>query len=716
MNNGVTGAMMAALLVMSGCSDNAADEAAGPSYPPSRTMAQVDNYHGVEVADPYRWLEDDNSAETKAWVKSQQQFADAHLNAIAGREPLNQRITALWNTERRGLPLERGGRQFYFRNDGLQNQSVLYVRDNASSEPRVLLDPNTLSGDGTVALTAIDISPDGKRLAYGVSESGSDWQTWRFLSVEDGRQLRDELKWIKFSIASWTKDGSGVFYSRYDAPAEGAELQEVNYFQKLYFHRIGTTQDQDELVYERKDQKEWGFGGEVSDDGNYLVITVSQGTDVRNRLFYKDLANNGAVVELLPELDAEYQYIGNQGARFFIKTNNGAANGKIIAIDLANPSPELWQTVVPETSQVIEQAQLVGDTLAINYMVDVVSQLELFKTDGTPAGKITMPGKGRVSAIEGDEAKNHIYFLYDSYLVPPTVYKASLADLGVSAHFAPRLNYDPEQFVSEQFFYQTKDGTRVPIILSYRKGLKRDGSNPTILYGYGGFNIPVTPRYSAALIAWMEKGGIYAVANLRGGSEYGEAWHQAGMLHNKQNVFDDFIAAAEFLIRDNYTQPAKLGIYGRSNGGLLVGAAMTQRPDLFAAALPAVGVLDMLRFHKFTIGWAWVSEYGSADNAADFPVLKAYSPLHNLKPAQYPATMVMTADHDDRVVPAHSFKFAAALQAAQQGNKPVIARIESKAGHGAGKSTAMQIEEWSDIFAFLLQAMGEEARLTTAAP
>ena len=696
--------MIIGAMLQPGCSDSAASR-----YPASRQLAQVDHYHGVAVADPYRWLEDDNSPETRQWVRAQQQFAEQQLMAIPGRQSLHERIAALWHSERRDLPLERGGRTFYFRHDGLQNQPVLYVRDHATAEPRVLLDANSLSGDGSTALTAIDISPDGKRLAYGVSESGSDWQTWRFLSVADGRQLRDELQWLKFSKAVWNHDGSGVYYSRFDAPAEGEKLQKINQFHKLYYHALGTPQEQDLLIYERPDQREWGFYPEVSEDGQYLLITVSQGTDVRNRLFYKDLKNNGKVVELISELQAEYQFIGNQGSRLFLKTNHNAANGRIVALDVG--APLQLQEVVPATSQVIDEALLVGDTLVINYMVDVISQLQLFHTDGTAAGKLVMPGHGRVGAITASADKRRIYYGYSSYLQPTVVYQAELNTLVQQPWFSPQLTFKPQDFVSEQRFYQSKDGTRVPIILSYRKGLQRDGRNPTILYGYGGFNIAVTPRYSPAIIAWLELGGIYAVANLRGGSEYGEAWHQAGMLANKQNVFDDFIAAAEFLVAEGYSQPAKLAISGRSNGGLLVGAAMTQRPELFAAAAPAVGVLDMLRFHQFTIGWAWASEYGSADDAAQFKTLLAYSPLHNLKPGYYPATLVMTADHDDRVVPAHSFKFTAALQAAQQADAPILARIESNAGHGAGKSTAMQIAEWGDMFAFMLNAMGEQQRL-----
>ncbi len=691
-------------MLQAGCSDSAASR-----YPASRQLAQVDHYHGVAVADPYRWLEDDNSSETRQWVQAQQQFTEQQLAAIPGRQALHQRIAALWHSERRDLPLERGGRTFYFRHDGVQSQPVLYVRDHAQAEPRVLLDANSLSGDGRVALTAIDVSPDGKRLAYGVSESGSDWQTWRFLSVADGRQLRDELRWVKFSKAVWNHEGSGVYYSRFDAPAEGAELQQINYFHKLYYHALGTEQAQDQLIYERPDQREWGFYPQLSDDGQYLLITVSQGTDTRNRLFYKDLKNNGKVVELISELQAEYQFIGNQGSRFFIKTSLNAPNGRIVALDVN--APQTLQQVVPETSQVIDEALLVGDTLVINYMVDVVSQLQLFHSDGTAAGKLVMPGQGRVSALAASADKQQLYYSYSSYLQPPSVYQAELKTLAQRPWFSPQLTFNAQNFVSEQRFYYSKDGTRVPIMLLYRKGLPRDGRNPTILYGYGGFNIAVTPRYSPAIIAWLELGGIYAVANLRGGGEYGEAWHQAGMLANKQNVFDDFIAAAEFLIAEGYSQPAKLAISGRSNGGLLVGAAMTQRPELFAAAAPAVGVLDMLRFHKFTIGWAWASEYGSADDPAQFKTLLAYSPLHNLKPGNYPATLVMTADHDDRVVPAHSFKFTAALQAAQQGAAPIMARIESNAGHGAGKATALQIAEWSDMFAFMLNAMGEQQRL-----
>lgn len=697
-----------AVALLAGCQQagQGDTQAATLSYPQTPTTDQVDDYFGTQVADPYRWLESD-SPEVSRWVGEQKTLADDYLSAIPVRAELEKRITALWNYERFSAPYRRGDNIFYFRNDGLQSQSVLYVQDGPKGTARVLLDPNRLSGDGTVALSGTQVSNNGKVLAYGTSKSGSDWQQWQFMDVATGQPLADKLEWIKFSSASWDKDGKGVFYARYDAPKGGEALSGVNYNQKLYYHRMGTPQSQDQLVYQRPDHKDWGFGADISEDGRYLLIYVSKGTDSRNRFFYKDLQKGGKVVELIPDLEASYSFIGHDGPVFYFETNLNAPKGKVVAIDTRSPAKANWKTLIPEGGNPISQVSLFNDQFLVLTMKDALSELKVHDLKGTYLRTVALPGKGSVSGLSGKRKSSEAYFSFASYIQAPSIYKLDMAQNSVSPYRQPVLAYNPDDFVSEQVFYRSKDGTKVPMMISYKKGIKLDGNNPTLLYAYGGFNIPLTPRFSSANIAWMERGGVYAVPNLRGGSEYGEAWHQAGMKEKKQNVFDDYFAAAEYLIQTGYTSPKKLGAYGRSNGGLLMGAALTQRPDLFAAVLPAVGVLDMLRFHKFTIGWAWTSEYGSADNAADFPYLYAYSPLHNVKKRAYPATMVMTADHDDRVVPYHSFKFAATVQADQQGPAPVILRIEHNAGHGAGKPTAMQIREASDIFAFLLKNMGE---------
>ncbi|MFQ6371704.1 prolyl oligopeptidase family serine peptidase [Shewanella sp. YIC-542] len=673
-------------------------------YPLIQAQPLVETLHGVQVADPYRQLEQD-SAQTRAWVAAQRQYGQKFLDAIPHKQALVERITTLWNYEKLSAPFKRGSNTFFYRNDGLQAQSVLYVK-NAQGQTRVLLDPNQLSADGTAALSGVSVSNDGKTLAYGVSQAGSDWQQWYFLSVDSGNALADQLQWIKFSSAQWAHDNQGVYYARYDAPAGGNVMADVNFNQKVYFHKLGTPQAEDVLIYQRPQNKDWGFGLEVSDDGDYLLLSVSQGTDSRNRFFYKPLKTPGAVVELLSELEAEYNFIGNDKTVFYFKTDLDAPNGKVVAIDIRHPQRQHWQTIIPESADPIKNVAIINDHLVVSSLHDVLGKMAIYSMNGDKRQDVVMPGQGTVVGPYGKAKDDYFYYSYNSYIQPQTIYKFDFKRGESSLYAQPKIAFNPQDYVSEQVFYTSKDGTRVPMLISYKKGLEKNGRNPTLLYAYGGFAISMTPRFSAANIAWMDLGGIYAVPNLRGGAEYGESWHQAGMFDKKQNVFDDYFAAAQYLIDAGYTNPAKLGAYGRSNGGLLMGAALTQRPDLFAAVLPAVGVLDMLRFHKFTIGWAWVSEYGSADNKAQFPALLAYSPYHNVKKQAYPATMVMTADHDDRVVPAHSFKFAAMLQAKQQGPAPIIMRIEHNAGHGAGKPTAMKIAEAADIVTFLWQAFG----------
>ena len=690
--------------------------AAELTYPVTKKGDVVDDYHGTKIADPYRWLEDDNSDETKAWVVAQNKVTHEFLDTIPQRAALRERLTKLWNYERFSAPFERGGRFFYSHNTGLQNQSVLYVTDAIDEPGRVLLDPNTLSKDGTVSLTESTPSEDGKLLVYGTSAGGSDWQEFRVRDVATGKDLADVVKWVKFSGASWAKDGSGFFYSRFDEPKAGDALKGKNEFQKLFFHKIGTEQAADTLIYERKDHADWGFGGHVTDDGNYLLIHVSQGTDPKNRVFYKDLTQSQSkVVELLTDYDADYGFADNDGPVFFFRTDLDAPRYRVIAIDTRKPERAAWKEIIPQTADKLEGASFVGGKIFCEYLKDARSEVVVHtpKADknsqlSTLNSQLTLPGIGSVGGFSGRAKDTHTFFSYTSFTEPGAIYRLDIATLQSVVWRKPAVDFDSSAYETKQVFFPSKDGTRVPVFITHKRGLALDGTAPTVLYGYGGFNIPMTPAFSVSRAVWLEKGGVYVVANLRGGGEYGAEWHKAGTKLQKQNVFDDFIGAAEWLIANKYTASPKLAIQGGSNGGLLVGACMTQRPELFGAALPAVGVMDMLRFHKFTIGWAWKSDYGSSENADEFPALLAYSPLHTLKPGtRYPATMVTTADHDDRVVPAHSFKFAARLQECQaKDGPPVLIRIETSAGHGAGTALNKVIEQSADQLGFLMKAFG----------
>ncbi|MFC0134034.1 prolyl oligopeptidase family serine peptidase [Massilia eurypsychrophila] len=687
------------------------------AYPASKKVDQQDNYHGTTIADPYRWLEDANSAETKEWVDAQNRVTQSYLGQIPAREAIKQRLTKLWNYERYSVPYKEGGRYFYSRNDGLQNQSVLYTMDKLGDAPRMLLDPNTLALDGTVALSGVAVSPDGKLLAYGTAASGSDWNEWKVRDIATGKDLDDHVKWVKFSATSWTRDGKGFFYSRYDEPKEATKLADVNYFQKLYFHKVGTPQSADVLVYDRPDQKEWGFSGQVSDDGRYLIISASQGTARKNRVFYKDLSRPDAkVVGLIEVLESGYRFIDNDGPVFYFSTDNKAPRQRIVAIDTRKPQEANWKVVVPEGAQTLVSANMLNNQFVASYLADARSMVKVYDRNGRMVREVALPGIGAVAGFGGKRGDSETFYSFTGFTNPTTIYRLDLKSGESTVLRQPKVDFDPSQYETRQQFFASRDGTKVPMFIVSKKGLKLDGSNPTYLYGYGGFNISMTPGFSPANLAWMEMGGVYVVANLRGGGEYGQAWHEAGTKLQKQNVFDDFIGAAEWLIANKVTSPAKLAIGGGSNGGLLVGAAMTQRPELFGAAIPQVGVLDMLRFHKFTIGWAWASDYGSSDHPEQFKALVKYSPLHNLKAGGcYPATMITTADHDDRVVPAHSFKFAAAAQAAQAGPAPILIRIDVKAGHGAGKPTAKQIEEVADRWGFLSRALQMDTPAKVAA-
>ncbi len=677
------------------------------TYPKTPKVDVVDEYFGTKVPDPYRWLEDDNAADTKAWVTEQNKVTSAFLAGIPQREKIRERLSKLWNYERFSTPFERGGRYFWTYNSGLQNQRVLYTADALDASPRVLLDPNTLSADGTVSLKDTTPSEDGSLLVYGLSRAGSDWEEFRVREVATGKDREDVIKWVKFSGASWMKDGSGFFYSRFDEPKSGEELKGKVEFQKLYFHKLGTPQSADTLIYERKDHGDWGFHGRVTDDGRWLVIHVSQGTETKNRVFYKDLTQPDAkIVELLNDFDAAYHFVDNVGPVFIFNTDLDAPRYRIIAVDTRTPERAKWRELIPQAAEKLEDVSLVGGRLIANYLKDARSMVRMFALEGNeakPVGELALPGLGTVGGFDGRTGDTHTFFSFTSFTEPGAIYRLEIASGKYDVWKKPQVDFASSDYETKQVFVTSKDGTRVPMFITHKRGLALDGNAPTILYGYGGFNISLTPAFAVSRAVWLEMGGVYALANLRGGGEYGADWHKAGTKLQKQNVFDDFIAAAEWLIANRYTRSEKLAIQGGSNGGLLVGAAMTQRPELFGAAIPAVGVMDMLRFHKFTIGWAWKSDYGSSENADDFKALFAYSPYHNLKPGtRYPATLVMTADHDDRVVPAHSFKFAARLQECQAKDAPpVLIRIETSAGHGAGTALSKVIEETSDSLAFL---------------
>ncbi|HEX4561332.1 MAG TPA: prolyl oligopeptidase family serine peptidase [Gemmatimonadales bacterium] len=677
-------------------------------YPPTRKSSQVDDYHGTRVEDPYRWLEEVEAPETKAWVEAQNAVTFAFLEAIPQREAIHRRLTELWSYERVGVPTHKAGRWFYFRNDGLQNQAVLYRTDGTpDGPPVVLLDPNLLSTDGTTALGVTAISEDGRLLAYSVSESGSDWNVIRIRDVATGADLPDELRWVKFSSIAWRHDGAGFYYSRYPEPAAAADpLLDVNKHHKLYYHSVGSSQDRDQLIWERPDQPDWGVAAEVSEDGRYLVMSIWLGTDRRNRLYYIDLEHPREVVQLLDAFDAAWGFIGNDGPVFYLLTDQYAPRRRVVQLDTR--APELPPTsIVPEQGDALESVHLSGDVLVASYLHHAHAGMRRFRLSGQELDPIALPSLGSVAEVSGERRSPTLFFAFTSFLTPTAILAHDVATGATRVWRTPAVKFDPSRYETHQVFIRSTDGTELPMFVTGRRDLPRDGNAPVYLYGYGGFGVNMTPAFSAGIIGWLELGGVFAMPVLRGGNEYGEAWHEAAMFERKQNAFDDFLAAADWLIDQRITRPARLAIGGGSNGGLLVGAALTQRPELFGAALPAVGVMDMLRFHKFTIGWAWVPEYGSADDPAQFPFLLAYSPLHNLRPGtRYPATLITTADHDDRVVPGHSFKFAAALQAAQAGPAPVLIRIETKAGHGAGKPVAKMIDEQADRWAFLVKVLG----------
>jgi prolyl oligopeptidase len=717
----VTGAFCAAaLLGLAACgggssaspvAGSAPSSAAKLTYPAAARSDHVDDYHGEKVADPYRWLEDVDSGETKAWVEAENKLTFGYLEQIPQRAAIKERLTQLWNFERYGVPVKRGGKYFYTRNDGLQNQAALYVADSLEAQPRLLLDPNTLLADGTAALVGWEPSEDGKLLAYGIAEAGSDWEIWRVRDVATGKDRADELKWVKWAAATFNKDASGIYYSRYDEPKAEEVLRSVNYFNKVYYHKLGEPQAKDRLVYEKPDQKEWIFSSIVTEDGRYLILNNwSGGAYGTNQILYRDLNKpNSPIVGLLMGFDSSYTFIGNDGPRFWFMTELGAPRGRVVEIDVTKPDRAKWKTVIPEASEALEDVSVVGDRLVAVYLKDAASQVKSFALDGSSPRELKVPALSTLAGFHGMRSDPETFYSHVDFVHPGTIYSYNV-NTGESKLFKePKLAINPDDYETREVFVTSKDGTKVPMFITGKRGLKQDGNNPALMYAYGGFKISITPRFSPEFVAFMEKGGIYAQPSLRGGFEYGEAWHQAGMREHKQNVFDDFIASAQWLIDNKYTQTPKLAVRGASNSGLLMGAMLTQRPDLWGVVLCQVGVLDMLRFQQFTIGWAWAAEYGSSDKPEDFKFLRAYSPLHNVKPgSKFPPTLITTGDHDDRVYPAHSFKFAAAMQNAQAGDAPVLIRIETRTGHGQGRPTSKQIELAADQLAFFVKALNLE--------
>ena len=670
------------------------------SYPETAKDSNVlDDYHGTEIADPYRWLEIDTATNVKDWVLAQNETTTDYLSTIPYRDKIRDRYEDIFNYEKLSSPYKVGEYYFFQKNDGLQNQYVIYYQKGLDGEPAIFLDPNTMSDDGTSAVSLLGFSPDDKYVAYSVSEAGSDWSTIYVMEIASRKKMSDELKWVKFSGASWLADG--FYYSKYPTPKDGTELSAANEFHSIYFHKLGDDQAADKLIFSNpKEPKRYHFGG-VTEDKKYHIVYASSGTD-GFETYYKDLSkSNSEYVALFKGFDNKTTVVDHVDGNFLMKTDIDAPKYRLISIDLSNPAKENWKTIIPQTEDLLVDVSTGGGKLWANYLKDVKTVIKRYDLDGTNELAVKLSGLGSASGFGGRKDDEHFFYTFSSFTQPATIYKYDIATNTSSQFYESKLKFDPSQFEEKQVFYTSKDGTKVPMFIVHKKGLELNGNNPTYLYAYGGFNVSLTPSFSTSRMILLENGGVFAMPNLRGGGEYGEEWHKAGMLDKKQNVFDDFIAAAEYLIANKYTKSEKLAIAGGSNGGLLVGAAMTQRPELFSVAFPAVGVMDMLRYHKFTVGWGWVPEYGSSDNKEDFENLLSYSPLHNLKPGvKYPSTMVSTADHDDRVVPAHSFKFGARLQECHEGENPVILRIDINAGHGAGKPTSKIIDEQADIWSF----------------
>ena len=675
------------------------------NYPISKKVDTTDTYFKTTVADPYRWLEDDNSDETKAWVIEQNKVTDQFLNAIPFKAKIKERLTEVWNYPKVGVPFKKGELYFHYRNDGLQNQSVLYVQSNLEDEARVLLDPNKLSNNGTVALASISVSNDSKYLAYLIARSGSDWNEVFVKNIATGEDVSDHLKWIKFSGVSWYKDG--FYYAAYDAPKAGTELSNTNEFHKVYYHKLGNKQSEDELIYQNQKFPKRLYGVSVTEDEKYLILSAMSASH-GNALYFKEVAKKDAdFITITDELTFDHNIIDDINGSLLMYTNNGASKYRLVSVDVNNPSKENWKNRIAEKENVLSAVKLVGGKIVATYMQNAYSKIEILNMDGSFDYEFELPGIGTAGNFSGNKDEKDAFYSFESFTSPEIAYKYNFETKKSEVFYQPKINFNPEDFITDQKFYTSKDGTKIPMFIIYKKGLKLDGNNPCLLYGYGGFNISLTPYFTPRRLVWLENGGVYVVANLRGGGEFGEDWHRAGTKLNKQNVFDDCITAAEYLINNKYTNATKLALKGGSNGGLLVGAVINQRPDLFKVAIPEVGVMDMLRYHKFTIGWAWAGDYGTSEESEEmFNYLYKYSPIHNIANKNYPAVMLTTADHDDRVVPAHSFKYIASLQEKYKGNNPVLIRIESNAGHGAGMPTSKQIEEYADIWSFIFYNMG----------
>jgi prolyl oligopeptidase len=680
-----------------------------PDYPESRRADLVEELHGVEVADPYRWLEDPTSAETRRWITAQNELSSAHLEAMPARKEIRDRLAELWDHPRQGAPWRRGDRWFQLRNDGLQDQDVLWTMDAPGDRGRVLLDPNGLAEDGTIALTRAAVRDDGALLAYGLSEAGSDWVTWRVRDVETGEDLDDVVRWSKFTSGAWLPDGSGFLYGYYEPPEDDERHTGTNRDQRLRLHRLGTPQDDDPVVIERPDQPDWSFEPHVTHDGRWLIVTVGRGTERETRIHAVRLRGDGSidadpdVLGIIDEGDARYTPVGSDGDVLYVLTDLDAPRGRILSVDITDPNRDAWRDAVAEGEDTIERARLVAGHLVTVELHHARHRVWIRTLDGDPVDEVDLPGMATVETLTGRETDERIHLTVETFTRPPSVLGHDLSAGGTGILHEVELGADAPAASATQVFVTGADGTRIPLFLVHRAGLTADGEVPTLLWGYGGFDIPITPTFKPEWTAWVERGGLLAVACLRGGGEYGKEWHDAGRLENKQNVFDDLIACAEWLTDDGgWTRADCLAITGRSNGGLLVGAAMTQRPDLFGACVPEVGVLDMLRFHLFTIGWAWASDYGTADDPEEFERLLAYSPYHNVVEGTcYPPTLVTTGDTDDRVVPGHSFKFAAALQHAQVCDEPILIRIDTSAGHGLGKPTSKLVDERADVLGFI---------------
>lgn len=678
-------------------------------YPETKKVNQVDDYFGTKVADPYRWLEDDNSGETKEWVEAENKVTNNYIDAIPFYNKVKARLEEMWNYPKYSSPFKEGAWYYFYKNDGLQNQSILYRQKGLDGVPEVFIDPNVMSKDGTAAIGTPSFSKNKKYAVYLEAQAGSDWQVAYIMEVADKHVLRDSVNYIKFSGTSWKGD-DGFYYSRYPTPDEQNKLTNQNQHHKVYYHKVGTPQNEDVLIYEDKEYPLRTIGASLSEDEHFLFLSKSEGTS-GTELWVKDMKNNSAnndFILLIKGFDTESNFIDNDDDKILVRTNNNAPNYKIVLIDPKKPSKENWETIIPERKELLESAGTAGHKLFLTYLQDASSRVYQTNYKGNLERQIELPGIGSAAGFNGYSDDTEIFYTYTSFDYPSAIFRYNIATGKTSLFRKSEVKINADNYQTVQSFFTSKDGTKVPMFITYKKGLKLDGNNPVMLYGYGGFNIPMTPAFSIINAFFLEQGGVSVIVNLRGGSEYGEAWHKAGMLKNKQNVFDDFIGAAQFLIDKKYTNPSKLAIRGGSNGGLLIGAVMTQRPDLFKVAIPQVGVMDMLRYHKFTIGWAWATEYGRSDHSKEeFETLYKYSPLHNLKPGvKYPATLITTGDHDDRVVPVHSFKFAATLQADNDGTNPTLIRIETRAGHGAGKPTSKQIDEAADIWSFVMYNLG----------